>query len=89
MKDTTPLAASTRVGPEQRMDLGSKDYYQATRDALADPSTSYVLRKRIAEDDQRDPRESLTDARLLLALQEQRFSEQVGSIESITVDTLD
>lgn len=51
---------------------------QAVQQVLADPGTRYTLRERIREDAARDPVDSVSDALVLMALQELRLQEALG-----------
>lgn len=53
-------------------------YAQRMADILADPSTSFALRERIAKDARRDPLDALGDAQALFDLQEKRVGELLG-----------
>lgn len=53
-------------------------YAQAVQQVLADPATRYTVRERIREDAARDPVDSVSDALVLLALQELRLQEVLG-----------
>ena len=56
------------------IDFQGRDYRQLVHDIVRDKGTSYALRKRIIEDDGRDPLDTLKDAELLHALQALRFA---------------
>lgn len=51
---------------------------QAVQQVLADPATRYTLRERIREDAVRDPVDTVSDALVLLGLQELRLQETLG-----------
>lgn len=53
-------------------------HVQAMQQVLADPGTRYTLRERIREDAARDPVDSVSDALVLMALQELRLQEALG-----------
>lgn len=62
--------------PRVSRGIGAEGSYQEQVSAVrSDPSTSFVLRKRIAEDASRDPVDALCDAEMLHHLSSRRFAE--------------
>ena len=60
------------------MDNAGPTYAEAVARVLADGSTSYKLRDRILEDQERDPADNAADAAVLLALNELRLNETLA-----------
>lgn len=70
------LAGKIRV-ETPAIDFDGKVYREAAKDIFTKEATSPALRKRISEDDKREPVDALTDAEMLHALQAKRFAESV------------
>lgn len=66
-----------------------KPYVDVARELFTSPTTSPILKTRIAADERRDPADALGDAELLHALQAKRFAEAVppGAFELPGDDT--
>lgn len=60
--------------------FGEKTFREVADELLAHPDTSFALKKRVAEDENRDPIDALTDAELLHSMHAKRLSEVMPDV---------
>lgn len=81
------LVGATPAAPPA-FEFRADDYPSTMRALVRDPATSFALKKRLLDDDARDPVDALHDAETLHAVQSKRFTEgtKAGSVQTLSAE---